>query len=120
MVREKNADKRLEYNRQISDAERTYDELQSQKRSVIYNLESIETSLAKSFENLRMIDEELKSRSQENDNDFYDENQQKYRFVKQLINGQKEETEVQYRQALQKNEFEKERLQKERDNLSWE
>ena len=120
MVRDKNADKRLEYNREISDVERTYDELQNQKRSVIHNLESIEASLTKSFENLRMIDEELKLRSQANDNDFYDENQQKYRFVKQLINGQKEETKVQYHQVLQENEFEKEQLQKERDNLSWE
>lgn len=119
MVRDKNADKRLEYNRKIANADYVHDDLLEQKRTVLRNLESFQNSFDKSFQNLKLIDEELAVRSQVNSNNFYDENQQKHSYIKKILNGQKEETEVHYRKALQENEEVKEQLQKERDNLSW-
>lgn len=120
MVRDKNASKRLEYNRKILEMEFLFDDLQNQKRIFHRNLESLEESLAQGFHNLRKIDEELLDGNQGGSNNFYDENQQKYRFVKQMISNQKEEAEKNYKQALQEVNDKKEHLQKERDNLSWE
>ncbi|WP_285004963.1 hypothetical protein [Lactococcus garvieae] len=120
MVQDKNASKRLEYNRKILEMESVFDDLQNQKKIFHRNLESLEESLNQSFHNLRKIDEELLDGNQGNFNNFYDENQQKYRFVKQMISSQKEEAEKNYRQALQEVNDKKEHLQKERDNLSWE
>lgn len=59
MAKDKNADKRLEYNRQILDIEREQDEFQSQKREMKRALENFENEISRSFNRLQDLDNEM-------------------------------------------------------------
>ncbi|MCT0017746.1 hypothetical protein EFE32_13325, partial [Lactococcus lactis subsp. lactis] len=59
MAKDKNADKRLEYNRQILDIEREQDEIQSQKREMKRALENFENEISRSFNRLQELDDEM-------------------------------------------------------------
>lgn len=117
MTRDKNADKRLEFNRKIASKEQESDELHLEERKTQNRIENFEAVMMKSFRNLQAIEEELNRRS--HIQGPYDETAQKQRYMSNVILQQKEGLKQVYQQRSFKLEDEREQLQKERDSLSW-
>jgi hypothetical protein len=117
MTRDKNADKRLEFNRKIASKEHESDELHLEERQAQNQIENFEAVMMKSFRNLQEIEEEINRRS--HIQGAYDETAQKQRYMSNVISQQKEGVKQVYQQRSLKLEDEREQLQKERDSLSW-
>ena len=117
MTRDKNADKRLDFNRKIASKERESDELHLEERQAQNRIENFESVMMKSFRNLQEIEDNINKRS--HIQGAYDETAQKQRYMSNVILQQKEGLKQVYQQRSLKLEDEREQLQKERDSLSW-
>lgn len=117
MVRDKNADKRFEFNQKISDKEKEKDELYLEEQRVKSRVENFKEVMMLTFLQLREIDEDINRRSQIKG--AYDETTQKQTYISNMIVQQQEGLQREYKKASIKLEDEREKLQKERDNLAW-
>ena len=118
MAKDKNADKRHEYNLSILYAEQAYDELQAEKVQLDNLLVNLEDNLTQSFRRQAQLEEEtiqMGGRGQS----FSEVSERKQSFMRSLSE-QRDELEGAYRVKLQSLDDEREQLQKERDKLSWE
>ncbi|EGO8095178.1 hypothetical protein KI126_002551 [Enterococcus faecium] len=117
MIKDKNSEKRYEYDLKIIDVERTSDELRTQERQLERSLEEFKHEMTQSFQRLREIED---GRNQRNyDNNSYSEIEQKRRHITRLIENQQEEQAVQFRKVQQQLEDEREYFIKERNQLPW-
>lgn len=119
MAKDKNADKRLEYNRQILDIEREQDEIQSQKREMKRALENFENEISRSFNKLQDLDNEMIRQGSIAAQWEQQEHQGRNSYIHNFINNQEEEVTAAYSMMNQETENKKEELQKERDSLAW-
>ena len=119
MTKDKNADKRLEYNRQILDTEREMDTVQDQKREMTRALESFENEMIHSFNRLQELDEEMIQEGSIVAQWERQEHQGRNSYIRNFIRNQEEETLSTYSKMSQEIEDKKEALQKERDRLAW-
>ncbi|MBK0084609.1 hypothetical protein IAE51_12000 [Lactococcus sp. S64] len=119
MAKDKNADKRLEYNRQILDIEREQDEIQSQKREMKRALENFENEIFRSFNRLQELDDEMIHQGSIAAQWEQREHQGRNSYIRNFINNQEEEVTIAYSKMSQETENKKEELQKERDSLAW-
>ncbi|MDT2882068.1 hypothetical protein [Lactococcus lactis] len=119
MAKDKNADKRLEYNRQILDIEREQDEIQSQKREMKRALENFENEIFRSFNRLQELDDEMIRQGSIAAQWEQQEHQGRNSYIRNFINNQEEEVTTAYSKMSQETENKKEELQKERDSLAW-
>lgn len=119
MAKDKNADKRLEYNRQILDIEREQDEIQSQKREMKRALENFENEISRSFNKLQDLDNEMIRQGSIAAQWEQQEHQGRNSYIRNFINNQEEEVTAAYSMMNQETENKKEELHKERDSLAW-
>ncbi len=117
MQRDKNADKRLEYNRKIASKERESDELYLEERQVKNQIENFEIVMMQGFRKLQEIEDNINKRGTLVWN--YDETFQKQKYLSNVIRQQQEGLEHSYRSVRFQVENEREQLQRERDNLAW-
>ncbi|MFC4652343.1 hypothetical protein ACFO26_05415 [Lactococcus nasutitermitis] len=117
MPKDKNADKRFEYNLKISEKERETEELQLEERQTVQTFENFEEIMMQSFREIQEIEADINKRS--HIQNAFSETEQKKRYFSQLISNQKEELSQEYKKKKQMLEDERETLEKERDNLAW-
>ena len=117
MTRDKNADKRLEYNRNIAAKERESDELYLEERQAKNQIESFEAVIMQGFRKLQEIEDNINKRG--NPSWDYDETFQKQKYPSNAIRQQQESLEYSYKTARFQLENEREQLQRERDTLAW-
>ena len=117
MQRDKNANKRLEYNRKIALKEQESDGLYLEEWQAKNQIESFETVIMQGFRKLQEIDDNINKRGTLAWN--YDETFQKQKYLSNLIRQQQDELENSYRSARFQVENEREQLQRERDTLAW-
>lgn len=119
MVKDKNADKRLAYNRQILDIESKQDEIYSQKRDMQRALENFETEITRSALKLRELDDEMIRQGSIAAQWAQQEHQGRDAYIQSFIDHQDEEITTVYSSMIQETEAEKEVLQTERNKLAW-
>ncbi|KKW71799.1 hypothetical protein VN96_1782 [Lactococcus cremoris] len=119
MVKDRNADKRLEYNRQILDVEREQDDIQNQKSEMKRALENFENEISRSFNKLQELDGEMIRQGSIAAQWEQQEHQGRNSYIRNFINNQEEEVAFAYSKMSQETEDKKESLQKERDSLAW-
>ena len=117
MIKDKNSEKRYEYDLKITDVERKTEELHIQERQLRESLENFNSEMTRSFRGLMGMEDEINRRS--HGSSGYSETEQKRRYVTQLIENQQEEQALQFRKASQQLEDERENLIKERSKLPW-
>ncbi|MDR1567403.1 MAG: hypothetical protein LBS33_01780 [Streptococcaceae bacterium] len=119
MAKDKNADKRLAYNRQILDTEREMDEIQDKKREMTRALENFENEMTRSFNRLQELDEEMIRDGSIAAQWVQQEHQGRNSYIRNFIRNQEEDVINTYFKMFQEIENQKELLQKERDHLAW-
>lgn len=119
MAKDKNADKRLVYNRQILEIEHEQDKFQSQKRDMKRALENFETVFTRSALKLRELDDEMIRKGSVAVQWEQQEHQGRDAYIHNFINNQEEEVTTAYSAMTQETEDKKEALQLERNELSW-
>lgn len=97
MQRDKNANKRLEYNRKIALKEQESDGLYLEEWQAKNQIESFETVIMQGFRKLQEIDDNINKRGTLAWN--YDETFQKQKYLSNLIRQQQDELENSYRSA---------------------
>lgn len=117
MQRDKNANKRLEYNRKIALKEQESDELYLEEWQAKNQIENFETVMMQGFRKLQEIEDNINKRGGLVWN--YDETFQKQKYLSNLIRQQQDELENSYQSARFQVENEREQLQRERDTLAW-
>lgn len=117
MIKDKNYEKRYEYDLKITEIEQKSEELRIQERQLRQSLENFNSEITQSFQGLIEIENELNQRN--HGNSGYSETEQKRRYITQLIEKQQEEQTLQFRKASQQLEDERKNLIKERSQLSW-
>lgn len=117
MIKDKNSEKRYDYDLKIMEKERQTEEIQILERQLKQSLENFEQDMTRSFQALMSLEDEMNCRNQSNNS--FSETEQKRRYVKQLIENQQEEQALQFRKVSQQLEDEREKLIKERSQLTW-
>ncbi|KXF71668.1 MULTISPECIES: hypothetical protein [Enterococcus] len=117
MIKDKNSEKRYEYNLKIRDIEQQSEELRYQERQLEQALGEFNHTMAQSFHRLIEIEDELTRRSGRNT--LYNEIEQKRRHILRLVENQQEEQAVQFRKVQQQLEDKREYFIKERNQLPW-
>ncbi|MCJ1976685.1 hypothetical protein [Pseudolactococcus paracarnosus] len=113
-MKDKNSEKRYEYDIQIMDKERTIEASHQEQRQVEISIENFTIQMNQTFRELQAIEEE-----QNEGRPSFSETEQKRKYMENLLGGQQEEITSQYRKAHHLMEDEREKLQKERNQLSW-
>ncbi|MEY8443975.1 hypothetical protein [Lactococcus ileimucosae] len=117
MAKDKNADKRHEYNLSILYTEQAYDELQAETQQLNTSFDELEQNLTRSFQVLQALEDEEATLSGRTSS--FSEVSARKQFVMKGIQNQKEELNSDYNKSKQILEDRREQLQKERDTLSW-
>ena len=117
MIKDKNSEKRYEYNLKIRDIEQQSEELRYQERQLEKALGEFNHTMTQSFHRLIEIEDELTRRSGRNT--LYNEIEQKRRHILRLVENQQEEQAVQFRKVQQQLEDKREYFIKERNQLPW-
>ena len=117
MAKDKNADKRHEYNLSILYTEQAYDELQAETQQLNTSFDELEQNLTRSFQVLQALEDEEATLSGQKSS--FSEVSARKQFVMKSIQNQKEELNSDYNKSKQTLEDRREQLQKERDTLSW-
>ncbi|GAB2025553.1 hypothetical protein [Lactovum odontotermitis] len=117
MVKDKNADKRYEYNLKISSNEQKTIELLREQKQVNLELEDFEQTMNRTFSEILEIEAELNRRNGQPN--AFSETEYKKRHLSQMISRHREQTTAEYQTASQALKDSRETLQKERDNLTW-
>lgn len=113
-MKDKNSEKRYEYDVQIMDKERAIEASHQEQRQVEISIENFTIQMNQTFRELQAIEEE-----QNEGRPSFSETVQKRKYMENLLGGQQEEITSQYRKAHHLMEDEREKLQKERNQLSW-
>ena len=113
-MKDKNSEKRYEYDIQILDKERAIEESHQEQRQAERSIEDFTTQMNQTFRELQAIEEALNEGQTS-----FSETEQKRRYVTNLLAQQQEEVSTQYRKEHILMEDEREQLQKERNQLSW-
>ena len=113
MMKDKNSEKRYEYDLQIMDKERAIEESHQGQRQAERSIEDFSTQMSQTFRELQAIEEE-----QNEGQTSFSETEQKRKYIENLLVQQQEEVTSQYRKAHNLMEDEREQLQKERTSLS--
>ena len=113
-MKDKNSEKRYEYDIQILDKERAIEEFHQEQRQVERSIEDFTTQMNQTFRELQGIEEALNEGQTS-----FSETEQKRRYVTNFLAQQQEEVSTQYRKEHTLMEDEREQLQKERNQLSW-
>ena len=119
MVKDKNADKRLAYNRQILDIESKQDEICSQKRDMKRALDSFGNEITRSALKLRELDDEMIRQGSIAAQWAQQEHHGRDAYIHSFIDHQDEAITTVYSKMIQETEDKREALQKERNGLSW-
>ena len=119
MVKDKSADERCDYNQKILQTERKQDELKYQKHKIQVLLDNFETTISREFQKLLEIDDDLMKCGSFSAKWDFDENQEKARYIKNLIAQQQDDFTYAFSEESQRLEDERETLQKERNELPW-
>lgn len=114
MMKDKNSEKRYEYDLQIMDKERAIEESHQGQRQAERSIEDFSTQMSQTFRELQAIEEE-----QNEGQTSFSETEQKRKYIENLLVQQQEEVTSQYRKTHNLMEDEREQLQKERNQLSW-
>jgi hypothetical protein len=117
VAKDKNADKRYEFNLKISKNERESEELQLLQKEEMRSIENFENDMMQSFREYQQIEDEINVLGHQQN--AFSEEEQKKRYFSQIIRSQKEEMIQGFKKAGQALEDQREILQKERDSLSW-
>lgn len=102
MVKDRNADKRLEYNRQILDVEREQDDIQNQKSEMKRALENFENEISRSFNKLQELDGEMIRQGSIAAQWEQQEHQGRNSYIRNFINNQEEEVALAYSRCRKK------------------
>ncbi|GHU38793.1 hypothetical protein FACS1894193_13710 [Bacilli bacterium] len=113
-MKDKNSEKRYEYDIQILDKERAIEESHQEQRQAERSIEDFTNQMNQTFRELQDIEEALNEGQTS-----FSETEQKRRYVSNLLAQQQEEVSTQYRKEHTLMEDEREQLQKERNQLSW-
>ncbi|MCJ1993602.1 hypothetical protein GYN24_03265 [Lactococcus piscium] len=93
-MKDKNSEKRYEYDIQIMDKERTIEASHQEQRQVEISIENFTIQMNQTFRELQAIEEE-----QNEGRPSFSETEQKRKYMENLLGGQQEEITSQYRKA---------------------
>lgn len=120
MVKDISADKQLEYTQQISAKIQKSHELKSEEKNILQAIEKYQETMNKSFSNLQELNEELVNQGSRPAQLDMDANQEMLRFVKNMVDEQKEGISETYSELQKEAEDDIENLQHKRNALSLE
>lgn len=117
MIKDISADKQLEYTQQISAKIQKAHELKSQEKNILQAIEKYQETMNKSFSNLQELNEELVNQGSRPAQLDMDTNQEMLRFVKNMVDEQKEGISETYSELQKEAEDDIENLQHKRNAL---
>ena len=117
MVKDISADKQLEYTQQISAKIQKFHELKREEKNILQAIEKYQETINKSFSNLQELNEELVNQGSRPAQLDMDANQEMLRFVKKMVNEQKEGISETYSELQKEAEDDIENLQHKRNAL---
>lgn len=120
MVKDINSDKRLEYTQQISAKIQKAHELKSEEKNILQAIEKYQETMKKSFSNLQELNEELVNQGSRTAQLDMDANQEMLRFVRNMVDEQKEGVSEIYFKLQKDAEDDIENLQHKRNALPFE
>lgn len=113
-MKDKNSEKRYEYDIQILDKERAIEASHQEQHQTERSIEDFTNHMNQTFRELQAIEDALNEGQTS-----FSETEQKRRYITNLLAQQQEEVSTQYRKEHNLMEEEREQLQKERNQLSW-
>lgn len=119
MVQDKNSEKRYEYNQQILKTEQDMEELLTQNRQLKALFERTEETFSREFQKLLAIDENLKQRGSFSARWDLEEHQAMRQGFIQSVAQYEENLAQAFRRENASLDERREKLQQERDALSW-
>lgn len=120
MVKDISADKRLEYTQQISEKIQKLEDLKSEEKNIFQAIEKYQETMKQSFSNLQELNEELVNQGSRTAQMDMDANQEMLRFVRNMVDEQKEGVSETYSKLKKEVEDDIEDLQHKRNALLWE
>lgn len=120
MVKDISAGKRLEYTQQISEKIQKLEDLKSEERNIFQAIEKYQETMKQSFSNLQELNEELVNQGSRTAQMDMDANQEMLRFVRNMVDEQKEGVSETYSKLKKEVEDDIENLQHKRNALPWE
>lgn len=120
MVKDISADKRLEYTQQISEKIQKLEDLKSEEKNIFQAIEKYQETMKQSFSNLQELNEELVNQGGRTAQMDMDANQEMLRFVRNMVDEQKEGVSETYSKLKKEVEDDIEDLQHKRNALLWE
>ncbi|MFL0252835.1 hypothetical protein ACJDT4_20715 [Clostridium neuense] len=120
MVKDISAGKRLEYTQQISEKIQKLEDLKSEERNIFQAIEKYQETMKQSFSNLQELNEELVNQGSRTAQMDMDANQEMLRFVRNMVDEQKEGVSETYSKLKKEVEDDIENLQHKRNALLWE
>lgn len=113
-MRDKNSEKRYEYDLQIMDKERRIEESHQEQWQAEQSIENFTNEMNQTFRELQEIEAALNEGKTS-----FSETEQKRKYIDNVLNQQREEVDNQYRRSHILLEDEREQLLKERNQLPW-
>jgi pheromone shutdown protein TraB len=108
---------RYEYEQRIAATEAQQDDVQAEQREVLQTCVGFETAMMQAFHERLRIEANIVSRSV--NRDTFSENEQEKKYIANVLLQQEEEITYMYGRIKERLEDEREALQRERDELTW-